>query len=245
MRAPVSFRGRATTPRRRGHGRESGLTLIELLVSITVLSIVGVAMAAAMDAGIKALGVGGAGDRVAGARDLGAFEQALGADVTRASCIYVRATGTTYGGGTTGTGCTMGLLGPGPSACTNAGALSPCDCTQSGTVICMAWPHIADSTCHLAMYVDSAGPPNTVLRKEWSLRSGSWTALATVRINAGSVATPAASAVPATAPPGYSWPSSLRLTVTSTAVQLSAASGSLYVHPLVKNPASPTGYTLC
>jgi hypothetical protein len=93
--------------------------------------------------------------------------------------------------------------------------------------------------------VDSAGPPNTVLRQEWKVATGSWTPVKTVRVNAASIAIPTVSAVPGTAPAGYSWPLNMRLNVTSTAVTLSAPSGTFYFHPLVKNPAAPTGYSLC
>jgi prepilin-type N-terminal cleavage/methylation domain-containing protein len=230
---------------RGGRRSEAGFTLIELLVSVTILGIIGVAIGASFDAGIKAIGTGGAGDRVAGAHDVGLFEQNLGVDLTRASCLYVASTTTSYGSGTSGSGCTRALPGPAASACGSAGAPSPCNCTEAGSVICAAWPHIADSTCHLAVYVAQAGPPRTVLRQEWQLSSGSWTPVATVRVNAASVGTPVVSAVPGTAGSGYSWPSSLRFDVTSTAVSFSAPGGTFYFHPLVKNPAAPTGYSLC
>jgi prepilin-type N-terminal cleavage/methylation domain-containing protein len=67
---------------------QRGFTLIELLVSSGLLVLIAAAIAGATDVGVRTLGSGGAGDRLAGDHDLFALEQTLGRDMARAECVY-------------------------------------------------------------------------------------------------------------------------------------------------------------
>ena len=65
------------------HRSQRGFTLIEVLVSLAILTVIGGVVGAASSVELKALGVGGAGDRLAGAHDQEVFEQ-LSAKTSRA-----------------------------------------------------------------------------------------------------------------------------------------------------------------
>ncbi len=70
--------------RRRG---QRGLTLIELLVTLSVLAVIGGSLVGALSVGLRLLGPAGAPARLTGSHDLLAFEQQIGADIARADCL--------------------------------------------------------------------------------------------------------------------------------------------------------------
>jgi prepilin-type N-terminal cleavage/methylation domain-containing protein len=92
------------------------MTLIELLVSLSILGVIGVGLTAAVDAGLHTLGAGGVPDRLRGSADAVALEQSLATDLARAGCVVTPAVS----------------LGACPQA-------MPAFC-PGDTPICVAWP---------------------------------------------------------------------------------------------------------
>ncbi len=92
------------------------MTLIELVVSLSILGVIGVGLTAAVDAGLRTLGTGGVPDRLRGSADVVVLERAVSADVARAGCVVTPA-------------ATLG-------ACPVA---MPAFCT-AGAALCLAWP---------------------------------------------------------------------------------------------------------
>jgi prepilin-type N-terminal cleavage/methylation domain-containing protein len=229
----------------RAHRHEGGMTLIELLVSIAVLAVIGSVISVVFDAGIKALGTGGAGDRITGVHDISIIEQQLSADVTRASCISTAPflPATRYG--------RCGNAIPGPPVPASA----PFNCSSgSPAYLCVAWPTLLNAagtaSCHVAIYTfnePAATRPNTLTRREYVRASsgGAWTAAATTRASFGSVLAPTPSPAIGTVANGYSWPRQIQVSVTSTQVKLSQPSGTYVVQPLSDDPAATVGYSAC
>ena len=211
-------------PRRHG---ERGFTLIELIVSITLLAGMGVALWAAASMGIKALGNGGAGDRAAGAHDIAAFEQVVSADVTRAQCIGLGAS--TYGT------CTHSVL---------LGAAGVCSGT---TLLCVAWSQYTGTTlgCHVTAY-SQASPGAPVVRKEYVMQAGapvlqSGVFHVTTVVAGVSVALSASGLMPWS---GTVWVSRVTLTVTDTSVPRNPPKATLVMRPLTSDPGV-NAETLC
>ena len=128
--------------RRRG---ERGFTLIEVLVSIAILAIIFGSVAAAVQAGVRALGAGGAGARLTGSHDVIALEQQLGADIARADCIATPSQSTPSAG----------------SSCSVSGFPTTCG---TNFLLCIAWyapsTVLTTPTCHTITYwQQSAGAP--------------------------------------------------------------------------------------
>ncbi len=231
------------TSTRRRHRGQGGVTLIELLVSISILAVIGVAVSTVFAAGLKSLGSGGAGDRLTGARDVSVFGQQLGADVTRASCISAAPFTLVYG-----SGAPQGLPACGtaiPGTASPGYAASHCKAIDHGAFLCVAWPQLTDSTCHVAVYGQSGGATNVVTRYEWSIApaTGQWSGAQVTHLTLDHVAAAAAAPGTGTAPPGYQWPGTLSLTVASTGVTFNAPNATFVFHPLSSDPAS--GYQLC
>ncbi|MBV9101234.1 MAG: prepilin-type N-terminal cleavage/methylation domain-containing protein [Candidatus Dormibacteraeota bacterium] len=120
---------RPQRPRRRS---SAGLTLIELLVSVSILAMIGGALGGAFAAGIHVLAPGGAQSRLAGSHDLLAFEQSISADVARASCIAAPGMAQLPSGG-----CTASSF---PSRC------------GSSYQLCLEWYLPGDTVCHTIVY---------------------------------------------------------------------------------------------
>ena len=116
---------------------QRGMTLVELLVSLSILALVGVALTAAVDVGLRTLGAGGVPDRLRASGAAMAVEHALGEDVARAGCVVTPAA----------------VLGACPAA-------MPAFCI-SGSPICLAWPDPAGG-CDAVRYRLTAG----VLRRD-------------------------------------------------------------------------------
>src|SRR3989442_10311735 len=74
-------------PPRRARSDQSGFTLVELLVSVIILALIGVSIAAAFTVGFHVLGNRGDQVALAGSNDVLALEQQLGRDIARADCL--------------------------------------------------------------------------------------------------------------------------------------------------------------
>jgi prepilin-type N-terminal cleavage/methylation domain-containing protein len=209
-------------PTIRSHRRvsERGLTLVELLVSLALLAAVSTVVAAAYSVGLKALGPGGAGDRLAGAHDQMVFEQQLGRDVSRASCLQVPPAGPRKYGS-----CAHGFANPRiASACGNA-------------QLCVGWPQVSDSSCHVAVYT---APGSKFRRSEYSVApapSGRVTAVANFGMTTDAVGVVINTPAPAPASLGYAWVASLTVTVTNMGVTGGRPSDKLVLTPLATDPA--------
>jgi prepilin-type N-terminal cleavage/methylation domain-containing protein len=210
-------------PRRRDrHHSQGGFTLIEVVVSIAVLAIIGAVMGAAYSVGLKAFAKGGTTDRFAGAGDQMVFEQLLGKDVTRASCIEYSSTkygscGAAFANGTITTAC-----------------------SGSGT-LCVAWPQSIATpppTCHVAVYTTAS---NKVRRQEYTapLSGGGVTSVNSTGVTADTVSLSVS--VQTVTPPsgGPNWVGSLTVAVTNTGVSAGQPTDTLILHPLATDPAGP------
>jgi len=202
---------------------ERGLTLIEAVVSIALLAMVGSIVGAAYSVGLKALGTGGAGDRLAGAHDQMVFEQQLGQDVTRASCVQVP---------------------PGPKygSCSNGFANSSIASRCAGAALCVGWAQVSDSSCHVAAYTSSS---NKYRRTEYSVAtSGMVTAVGSVGITTDTVDVVISPPEITTAPSGYPWVASLTVAVTNTGVTRGQPTDTLKLHPIASDPAGSAAATI-
>jgi prepilin-type N-terminal cleavage/methylation domain-containing protein len=215
-----------TRPRRLN---ERGLTLIELLVSIAILSIIGGAVAVAFSVAIKTLGAGGAGDRIAGTHDLSAFEQQLGGDVARAACVSKSPATSASAVGT----CTK-LLNGTPGSCGSA----------STSFFCVAWPAWSDGgsgTCHTAVYSQSGA---VITRSEY----GGSVLVRTTHVTTDAVtASVSLTTAPSPSNPSKNWVSLVTVGLTSLGVAAgkSPAAGSLLLHPLAMDPTTAAVSPIC
>jgi prepilin-type N-terminal cleavage/methylation domain-containing protein len=204
------------------HHSQGGFTLIEVVVSIALLAIIGGVMGAAYSVGLKAFAKGGTTDRFAGAGDQMVFEQLLGKDVTRASCIQ-------YSGGTQYGSCGAGF----------ANATIATACSGSGT-LCVAWPQSIATpppTCHVAVYTTAS---NKVRRQEYTApqSAGIPTSLNSTGVTTDTVSLSVS--VQAVTPPSggaNSWVGSLTVAVTNTGVSSGQPTDTLVLHPLASDPA--------
>ena len=228
----------STRPARlRARRRDAGLTLVEVIVSLFLLTIMAGAVSAAFGVGFKAFAPGQAQDRLAGAHDQERFEQNLGQDVARAACITV-GNGTTY----PTTGCTNGFA--------NSSIASVC--SNADTVLCVGWPDVGESSCHVVAYTNSAATSTgsglvnatgLVRRAEYKVPiGGSETPLEATGLTtdnvAVSIAIPAASGSTSVLVPvgSYQWVKTLTITVTAKGIANGTAQ-TLATHPVSTDPA--------
>jgi hypothetical protein len=221
------------------HRGQGGLTLSELLVCVAVLTIIGTVVSITFDIGFKTIGPAGADDRLSGSNTISALEQSLGTDVGRASCVE-QPGGAVYGGNPPAVPNCARILPTSGSRCTTAAV--------PGAFLCLAWPQPLDQTCHLAVYsrqnLDTAHPTvYDVYRQEWSLKSGTLSSVGTSRVTIGGVTTPTVTVTTTTLPEGYTWVTSVGVSVASTAVTTNVPAGSFTLRPLVQDPAA--GYASC
>lgn len=120
---------RAALHRWRRHAGERGFTVIEMIITMAILTIVAGAIAAASVVGFRVVGHGGPGDRLTGAHDQMTVEQELSRDVSRAACISK----------------------PGSSTYGTCSKVPQSDCSAlAGAFLCLAWPEATG--CHVAVY---------------------------------------------------------------------------------------------
>jgi prepilin-type N-terminal cleavage/methylation domain-containing protein len=114
---------------------ERGFTLIEVLVSLALLSIIGAVMGVVFSVGMSAIAAPGASrDRLASASDAIAIQQLLAQDVHRATCIQVPSAGV-YG------------------SCATESARTQFDGRCSSSELCIEWPDLATAgQCDMALY---------------------------------------------------------------------------------------------
>lgn len=200
-----------------GRRSQRGFTLIETLVSLAILTVIGGVIAATYSVGLKALGAGGAEDRLAGAHDQEVFEQLLGKDAARAACIQVSG-GTKYGS------CSAGLA--------HATITTAC----SSAVVCIGWPQVSESSCHVAVYRVTSG---VARRQEYRVAANETvTPYANNLITTDTVSL-LISVTTTSAPSGGAWVGSLTIAITNTGVAKGVPTDTLVLHPLASDPAGP------
>lgn len=214
----VTLFGRARGRRRAG---ERGFTLIELIVSMVILTIVAGSIATIFSVGLTVVRQGGPTQtRLAGAHDLMILEETIGQDGSRAACVQVPPGGPTH---------TFG-------SCANGFASVGCPSAD----LCFGWPQVSDYSCHVAGY--SVGPSTKATRSGWTAvpNGGGYTVAPSganplaredpVNLVVGPVVT--------SSPPGesYQWVRRLSVTVTATLVT-NGPSQTMTIHPLPTDPA--------
>lgn len=209
---------------RRSRSGEAGLTLIEVLVSIIILSIIAGAIAAIFQIGLKVVAPNGPQARLLAAHDLTILEQDLGQDGARAACIKVG--GTAYG------------------SCSHGFAAVTCG---SGS-LCFGWPQLSDGSCHVAVYASGTGISAT--RTEYSVSGGVPAQINSVPLAREQHVDVSVGAVVTMIPPGqtYTWVRSVTVTVTGSGIA-NGPSRTLSLQPVATDPAGPTsainGLTPC
>ena len=191
-------------------------------MTIAVLTVIGGSIAGAFAIGLRVLAPGGAGAYLTGNHDLLAFEQQLGADVARASCLAAP-------GQTTlpSTGCSSSIRHS-PSTC------------GSGYALCLAWyaPGVTGAVCHTVTYMQQA-------TTDVIIRSDNQSASASGRFTTGGLGTVAATwtGSSTTTNNGYQWTNQVTVTVKQAgapgAASTKAPSTTFSLVPLIADPASP------
>lgn len=208
-----------TAPGRGRRSGERGFTLIELIVTMAISTLVAGALAGGFAAASSALRPGGVADHLAGANDEMVFEQVLSRDVSRASCVEIA------GANNIG-GC--------PPVFANATVATACAAAR----LCVAWPLLADSACHIAAYTQPVSP-GVVHRTEYKVSSAGASTVETTGMG-----TDAFKLLNFTAnTSGGAWLTSLTVTLTSalkgTGVLLNPTHVTLDLGVLVASPSGP------
>lgn len=218
---------------------ESGLTLVELLVSIVVLTIIAGSIGGAFSIGIRVLGAGGSQQRLSGSQDLLSFEQQIGADVARAQCLASPSAPPAGLGGpqsipwaqaTSTGGCPLTVQRSGSSTC-----------APSNYLLCLAW-FVPGGGCHTVTYWQTT-VGGTVTRRDATTTGTTSSSQITTSglVVTATWPTPTTSTTSDTAP--YYWVSQVNVTVTQQgaagAPNVAPANTTFHLVPLVVDPMSP------
>lgn len=218
---------------RSAHTAESGLTLIEVIVSLVILAIVTGAVAGVFFVSFKAVAPSGPQARLFGAHDLTILEQSLGRDAARAACIDV----STGGGSNPFGSCINGFA----TIQTWAAAHGTPNCAANPpSTLCIGWVQVSDLSCHVAVYPNGTSDGT---RTEYSVVGSATPTLVSavplareqhVRITPGNPYY--------TPPPGeaYQWIRSLPVTIASVGVT-SGPAQVLALQPVATDPNGPSG----
>jgi hypothetical protein len=194
---------------------------------MTILAMIGGALAGAFAIGFRVLGPTGAQAKLTGNHDLLAFEQQIGADVARADCMAAPLQTTI----------------PSPGGCSSTSFPSRC---LSGYVLCVAWYVPGSATCHTITY-SQASVTKAIVRNDDS-------GTTTQRISTGGVSVSATWSATATTNNTYLWTTRVDLTVGQQSAPGSPtpianpASTVFHLVPLAADPLSPvlpTGSSAC
>jgi prepilin-type N-terminal cleavage/methylation domain-containing protein len=215
---------RAYRPQRIRHSRQLGMTLMELLVTMTILATIVGSIAGAFAIGFHILNPANAPARLTGNNDLIAFEQVIGADVNRAVC----------------------LASSGPPAqtaiptggCTNSVQKNPSTCgspfssgNPTGYLLCLAWYVPGTTTCDTVTYAQMAGS-GVILRSDSAGNSS--------RVGTGGLLLSAAWTAAPTTTNAYQWTSQVVVTLTQQGARVAKPqTTTIYLEPLVADPLSP------
>jgi hypothetical protein len=199
------------------------MTLIELLVTMTILATIVGSIGGAFAIGFRVLGPGSAPAQLTGNNDLIAFEQQIGADINRAVC----------------------LASPGPPAqtaiptggCKNSIQNSPSTCgapfssaNPTGYLLCLAW-YVPGSACHTITYSQMTAS-GVILRADSSGPSS--------RIGTGGLSLAATWTPTATTTNAYQWALQVKVAVTQQGkAVVTPEKTTFYLAPLVTDPLSP------
>jgi prepilin-type N-terminal cleavage/methylation domain-containing protein len=201
-----------------------GMTLMELLVTMTILATIVGSIAGAFAIGFHVLNPGGAPARLTGNNDLIAFEQQIGADVNRAVCLA-------SAGPPTQTSIPSG-------GCTKSVRKSPSTCgapfsgaNPAGYRLCLAWFVAGSATCHTVTY--SQMPSSGVILRSDSSGTSS-------RVGTGGLLLAATWTALATTTNAYMWTNQVVVTVTQQGARVvTPQTTTFYLAPLVADPLSP------
>jgi prepilin-type N-terminal cleavage/methylation domain-containing protein len=216
--------------RRARHSSQLGMTLMELLVTVTILGTIVASLAGAFAIGFHVLNAGAAPAQLTGNNDLIAFEQQIGADINRAVC----------------------LASPGPptqtpiptGGCTKSVQKSPSTCgspfsggNPTGYRLCLAWYVAGSTTCHTVTY--SQQPSSGVILRTDSAgnpaRVGTGGLLLTATWVASSTTTPTPPAASA-----YQWTTQVIVTIKQQGARVvTPEMTTFYLAPLIADPLSP------
>jgi prepilin-type N-terminal cleavage/methylation domain-containing protein len=215
-------------PRRRARSGQSGFTLVELLVSVIILALIGVSIAAAFTVGFHVLGNRGDQVALAGSNDVLAFEQQLGRDIARADCLA--ASGQT----------TIPIYATGVRGCQHSVNNSPTVCQPSGYQLCLSWYLPGSKPCHTITYKGGSGFVNRV---DTLVDPLTGTTTKNTQISTGDLSLSASWTPTATATSGNTWTTLVSVQVTQLlAGARNPVSTTFRVVPMVDDPlAFPPG----
>jgi prepilin-type N-terminal cleavage/methylation domain-containing protein len=223
-------KGIGTAHRTRRREGEGGFTLIEAIVSMSVLALIASALGAVYTVALRTIGSGAQSactasggcpsNRLAAAHDVSVFEQLLGQDGARAACIWVPSLGATKYGS-----CSVGFS-----------KVTQC----SSAAVCFGWPQVSTSACHVAVYsTTGTGTTLAIKRTEYSVpvSSGVVAAFVATPVTAGTVAVafPSGGFKATLDPDGHMWVRTLTAQVTPTGITNGQAQ-TIALHPLSTDP---------
>jgi hypothetical protein len=211
-----------------------------MLVSLAILSIIAGSIAGAFGIGLRLLGPTGAPARLTGSSDVLAFEQQIGADVARATCMDSpgrspdtpeQTTIPTLGG------CPLSIANR-PSTCgTEFSSGHP-----TGYLLCLAWYTPGQSVCHTVTYWEDAA--DVIQRSDFA--SGT---TKTARFTTGGLLMTATWTPATTSNNTYLWTKQVNVLVqqkgTPNAAAVNPVSTTFKLVPLAADPLSPTVTSPC